>query len=205
MKAQLIKLNDGKFVVVNRETLTPAMGRWMINENNQIYQINSVKAIPNNHSNIIAGHDPLPAISNIDKVFEMWKEATDEKEAKKFSQSEIDKALKDLFYSFLNPDDCLGDKDKLIFSFLAARKDYYSVEMIENFSEWKQQNFWWKSTDNRYLKTLGMWTNKVNGDFDPKDGLNFNQLFHLYQLSLLPEVLHIEWDENKNEIIKVII
>ena len=52
------------------------------------------------------------------------------------------------------------------------------------FVEWIGLNHWWKCTDTRFPATLGLYTNKINGDFKVEDGKTAPQLLDLYKQSL---------------------
>ena len=52
------------------------------------------------------------------------------------------------------------------------------------FAEWIGLNHWWKCTDTRFPATLGLYTNKINGDFKVEDGKTAPQLLDLYKQSL---------------------
>jgi hypothetical protein len=198
MNAQLIKLLDGKFVVLRRGKMNKGVNTFYFDEFVKKFKYSGGAEYEGEQLIFIADE-----ISNIDKVFEMWKEATDEKEAdnKSLEKYPLDKYV----YADVGMICMISGilRNEYRDDFLTARKDYYSLEDCIGFGEFVENN-------NRDYDCTANGKDKVCNCFRENDCVyrkykETKELFHLYQLSLIPDSLEIEWDENKNLILKVIL
>lgn len=72
-------------------------------------------------------------------------------------------------------------KEKVFFTDIEYTRSVNTDEDMQLFLEWSESEHWWRSTDTRFPQTIGMWTKKINGDFDPAEGKSTADLLKLFR------------------------
>ncbi len=54
------------------------------------------------------------------------------------------------------------------------------IDLIGKFDDWRQKGAWWKSTDYRHPRTVGRYTNRINGDVPIEETKDIKQLVQMF-------------------------